>query len=88
MPLIPHLGGRGRYFWVRGQPDLQSEFRDSQGYRETLSRKAKKKNVQNSREESQSNWKTGKKKKKKKERKKKNHKRPMSLGDMSIILAL
>jgi hypothetical protein len=28
---------------VRGQPGLQSEFQDSQGYRETLSRKTKKK---------------------------------------------
>jgi hypothetical protein len=28
-------------FWVQGQPGLQSEFQDSQGYRETLSRKNK-----------------------------------------------
>jgi hypothetical protein len=34
---IPHLGlGRQRQadFWVRGQPGLQSEFQDSQGYTE------------------------------------------------------
>jgi hypothetical protein len=29
-------------FWVRGQPGLQSEFQDSQSYRETLSWKTKK----------------------------------------------
>jgi hypothetical protein len=29
-------------FWVRGQPGLQREFQDSQGYRETLSWKTKK----------------------------------------------
>ena len=33
MPLIPALGGqRQADFWVRGQPGLQSEFQDSQGY--------------------------------------------------------
>ena len=43
MPLIPALGGqRQAHFWVRGQPGLQSEFQDSQGYRETLSQKNKK----------------------------------------------
>jgi hypothetical protein len=33
MPLIPALGRqRQADFWVRGQPGLQSEFQDSQGY--------------------------------------------------------
>jgi hypothetical protein len=41
----PSTRGRQRQgdFWVRGQPDLQSEFQDSQGYRETLSQKTTKK---------------------------------------------
>jgi hypothetical protein len=35
MSLIPALGRqRQADFWVRGQPDLQSEFQDSQGYAE------------------------------------------------------
>jgi hypothetical protein len=35
MPLIPALGRqRQKDFWVRGQPGLQSEFQDSQGYTE------------------------------------------------------
>jgi hypothetical protein len=35
MPLIPALGRqRQAEFWVRGQPGLQSEFQDSQGYTE------------------------------------------------------
>jgi hypothetical protein len=39
-PLIPALRRqRQADFWVQGQPGLQSEFQDSQGYRETLSRK-------------------------------------------------
>jgi hypothetical protein len=34
-PLIPALGRqRQADFWVRGQPGLQSEFQDSQGYTE------------------------------------------------------
>jgi hypothetical protein len=34
-PLIPALGRQRQVdFWVRGQPDLQSEFQDSQGYTE------------------------------------------------------
>jgi hypothetical protein len=34
-PLIPALGRqRQADFWVRGQPALQSEFQDSQGYKE------------------------------------------------------
>jgi hypothetical protein len=34
-PLIPALGRqRQADFWIRGQPDLQSEFQDSQGYAE------------------------------------------------------
>jgi hypothetical protein len=35
MPLIPALGRqRQADFWVRGQPGLQSELQDSQGYTE------------------------------------------------------
>jgi hypothetical protein len=35
MPLIPALGKqRQADFWVWGQPGLQSEFQDSQGYTE------------------------------------------------------
>jgi hypothetical protein len=35
MPLIPALvRQRQADFWVRGQPGLQSEFQDSQGYTE------------------------------------------------------
>jgi hypothetical protein len=35
MPLIPVFGRqRQAYFWVPGQPGLQSEFQDSQGYTE------------------------------------------------------
>jgi hypothetical protein len=35
MPLIPALGRQRQvHFWVRGQPGLQSEFQDSQGYTE------------------------------------------------------
>jgi hypothetical protein len=34
-PLIPEIGRqRQADFWVRGQPGLQSEFQDSQGYTE------------------------------------------------------
>jgi hypothetical protein len=34
-PLIPELGRQRQVdFWVRGQPGLQSEFQDSQGYTE------------------------------------------------------
>ena len=33
MPLIPAFGRqRQADFWVQGQPSLQSEFQDSQGY--------------------------------------------------------
>jgi hypothetical protein len=35
MPLILALGRQRQVdFWVRGQPGLQSEFHDSQGYTE------------------------------------------------------
>jgi hypothetical protein len=46
IPLIPALRRqRQADFWVRGQPGLQSEFQDSQGYTEkTLSRKRTKQN--------------------------------------------
>jgi hypothetical protein len=53
-PLIPALGRQRQVdFWVRGQPGLQSEFKDSQGYIEKpcLEKKQKqnknKKNQQN-----------------------------------------
>jgi hypothetical protein len=43
MPLIPALGReRQANFWVQGQPGLQSEFQDSQGYRKKQSWKANK----------------------------------------------
>jgi hypothetical protein len=47
MPLIPALGRQRQVdFWVRGQPGLQSEFQDSQGYTEKpcLENKTKQKN--------------------------------------------
>jgi hypothetical protein len=35
MPLVPALGRQRQVdFWVWGQPGLQSEFQDSQGYSE------------------------------------------------------
>jgi hypothetical protein len=44
MPLIPVLGRqRQADFWVWGQPGLQSEFQDSQGYTEKPCLKKKKK---------------------------------------------
>jgi hypothetical protein len=46
MPLIPALGRQRQVdFWVQGQPVLQSEFQDSQGYTEKpcLEKKKKKK---------------------------------------------
>jgi hypothetical protein len=48
MPLIPALGRqRQADFWVRGQPGLQTEFQDSQGYTEKPSlRKQNKTNKQ------------------------------------------
>ena len=46
MPLIPALGRQRQVdFWVRGQPGLQSEFQDSQGYTEKLCLKKKKKKI-------------------------------------------
>jgi hypothetical protein len=48
-PLIPALGRKRQVdFWVRGQPGLQSEFQDSQGYTEKpcLENKKKKKKRQ------------------------------------------
>jgi hypothetical protein len=49
MRLIPALGRqRQANFWVRGQPGLQSEFQDSQGYTEkpSLEKNQKTKNKQ------------------------------------------
>jgi hypothetical protein len=53
MPLIPAEAEAGRQrqadFWVRGQPGLQSEFQDSQGYTEKtcLRNKTKTKQIKN-----------------------------------------
>ena len=47
MPLNPELGRqRQADFWIRDQPDLQSEFQDSQGYTEKpyLKKQKQKKN--------------------------------------------
>jgi hypothetical protein len=57
MPLIPALGrqkGRQKQadFWVQGQPGLQSEFQDSQGYTEKPC--LEKKTKQNKRKDSMS----------------------------------
>jgi hypothetical protein len=47
MPLIPVLGRQRQVdFWVRGQPGLQSEFQDSQGYTEKPCLKIKKQKQQ------------------------------------------
>jgi hypothetical protein len=47
-PLIPALGRQRQVdFWVRGQPGLQTEFQDSQGYTEKLSLKKQNKTKQN-----------------------------------------
>jgi hypothetical protein len=47
-PLIPALGRqRQADFWVRGQPGLQSEFQDSQGYTEKPCLEEKTKNNNN-----------------------------------------
>jgi hypothetical protein len=44
MPLIPALERQRQVdFWVQGQPGLQSEFQDSQGYTEKPCLKKKKK---------------------------------------------
>jgi hypothetical protein len=46
MPLIPALGRQRQVdFWVQGQPGLQSEFQDSQGYTEKPCLKKKKKSL-------------------------------------------
>jgi hypothetical protein len=46
--LIPALGSqRQADFWVRGQPGLQSEFQDSQGYTEKPCLKKQKTNNNN-----------------------------------------
>jgi hypothetical protein len=45
MPLIPALWRqRQADFWVQGQPGLQSEFQDSQGYTEKPCLEKKKQN--------------------------------------------
>jgi hypothetical protein len=45
-PLIPALGKqRQADFWVQGQPGLQSEFQDNQGYTEKPCLEKSKKNL-------------------------------------------
>jgi hypothetical protein len=51
MPLIPALGRqRQADFWVQGQPGLQSEFQDSQGYTEKPCLEKQKTNKQTKKE--------------------------------------
>jgi hypothetical protein len=61
MPLIPALGKqRQADFWVRGQPGLQSEFQDSQGYTEKscLENKTKQNKTPN-KQQQQKEWRVG-----------------------------
>jgi hypothetical protein len=59
MPLIPALGRqRQEDFWVRGQPGLQSEFQDSQGYTEKPCLKKPKQNTKNKQTNKQTKTKT------------------------------
>jgi hypothetical protein len=52
MPLIPALWRqRQAHFWVRGKPGLQSEFQDSQSYKEKPCLRRKKKRKEKRREE-------------------------------------
>jgi hypothetical protein len=79
-PLIPALGRqRQADFWVRGQPGLQSEFQDSQGYtekpclekkRKLKKRKEKKRREEKRREEKRREEKRREKKRKEKKRRK------------------
>jgi hypothetical protein len=57
-PLIPALGRQRQVdFWVRGQPGLQSEFQDSQGYTEKPVSENKNKNKRiNKNSESKGQW--------------------------------
>ena len=59
MPLIPALGRqRQEDFWIRGQPGLQSEFQDSQGYTDKpcLEKKKKKKKQNNNNNKTSFKW--------------------------------
>jgi hypothetical protein len=59
MPLIPTLGRQRQVdFWVRGQPGLQSEFQDSQGYTEKpcLEKQKNKQNNNNNNKKYLSVW--------------------------------
>jgi hypothetical protein len=72
-PLIPALGRqRQTDFWVQGQPGLQSEFQDSQGYTEKPCLKKKKKKKTN-------------KNKKKKEKKRKEISDTTNLGSVPLL---
>jgi hypothetical protein len=65
MPLIPALGRQREVdFWVQGQPGLQSEFQDSQGYTEKPCL-GKKKRKEKKRKEKKRKEKKRKKKKRK-----------------------
>jgi hypothetical protein len=60
-PLIPALGRQREVdFWVRGQPFIQSEFQDSQGYTEKpcLKKKQNKNKKQKTKQNKQTNKKT------------------------------
>jgi hypothetical protein len=72
-PLIPALGRQRQVdFWVRGQPGLQSEFQDSQGYTEKPCLKTK----QNKTKQNKTKQKTKNKKQKKKTKTKQNNEKP------------
>jgi hypothetical protein len=66
-PLIPAFGRqRQGDFWVRGQPGLQSEFQDSQGYTEKpclkkIRQKQQQKNQKRTKKQKRDNKKTNKK---------------------------
>jgi hypothetical protein len=62
-PLVPALGRQRQVdFWVQGQPGLQSEFQDSQGYTEKLCLEKPKQN-----KKPKTTQKTNKKKKRERE---------------------
>jgi hypothetical protein len=71
-PLIPALGRhRQADFWVRAQPGLQSEFQDSQDYREKPCLEEPKKPKNQKTKKPKTKKQTNKQKKKKKKKKKK-----------------
>jgi hypothetical protein len=75
MPLIPALGRqRQADFQVQGQPGLQSEFQDSQGYTEKPSLEKARSDTALKKKEKK------RKEKKKRKRKKKKKKKPVALS--------